>query len=142
MTRKIRRTIAALSLLLLLVPAVAPQIKSKSWLRGAWEGTGYQADTDSTWSMKLTVKKLKGRRTFLIEYPSLKCGGRWKLLSLGRSRATFREHLDHGRDECTDNGVAKIERLGSGQLIFWYSRQGSHDVTASAVLNRKKPSHR
>lgn len=139
MTGKIRRTIAALGLLLLLAPAVAPQVKSKSWLRGAWEGTGYQADTDSTWAMKLTVKKLKGRRAFLIEYPSLNCGGRWKLLSVSGNRATFRERLDHGQDECTDNGVARIERLGSGQLIFWYSNQGSHDVTASAVLTRKKP---
>ena len=138
MMRKIHRTLAALGLLLLFVSAVAPQAKSTSWLRGAWEGTGYQADTESTWLMKLTVRKLKGHRTFLIDYPSLNCGGRWKLLSASRSRATFRERLDHGQDECTDNGVARIERLGSGQLIFWYSRQSSREVTASAVLNRKQ----
>lgn len=134
------RTLAVLGLLLLLTSTAAAQGKSKSWLRGAWEGTGYQTDDDSTWPMRLTITKAKGRRrAFSIDYPSLNCGGRWKLLSINQSKARFREQLDHGQDKCTDNGRVVIERIGRGQLIFLYSNQGRREITASAVLNRKRP---
>ena len=134
------RTLAILALLLLLVSTAAAQGKSKPWLRGAWEGTGYQTDDKSTWPMKVTITKRKGgRRAISIDYPSLNCGGRWKLLSINGSKARFRERLDHGQDKCTDNGLVTIERIGR-QLIFLYSIQGSREINASAVLNRKKPS--
>ena len=134
------RTLTVLALLLLLVSPVTAQGKGKSWLRGAWEGTGYQTDNDSTWPMKVTITKRKGgRRAFSIDYPSLNCGGRWKPLSINRSKARFREQLDHGQDKCTNNGLVTIERIGR-QLIFLYSNQGSRELTASAVLNRKRPS--
>lgn len=133
------RTLTVFALLLLLVSTAAAQGKSKSWLRGAWEGTGYQTDDNSTWLMKLTITRRRGgRRTFAIDYPSLNCGGRWKLLSINGSKARFRELLDHGQDQCTDKGVATLERIGR-QLIYWYSIQGSREITASAVLNRQKP---
>ena len=115
----------------------AAQSKSRSWLRGFWEGTGYQTDDQTTWSMQLTSTRTKaGRRVFLIEYPSLNCGGYWKLLSIHGNRARFRELLDHGQDKCSDKGLVRIERVGS-QLIFLYSNQGTREITASAVLNRE-----
>jgi hypothetical protein len=133
------RTLIVLALLVLTVSSATAQDKGKSWLRGNWEGSGYQTDTDSTWPMRLTIRKLKShRRTFSIDYPSLNCGGRWKVLSSNRSRATFREQLDRGQDKCTDHGLVRIERVGHGQLIFLYSRQGRRDLTASALLSRKK----
>jgi hypothetical protein len=119
---------------------VAAQGKNKSWLRGSWEGTGYQTDSDgeSTWPMTLAIKRSKsGRRVFSIEYPSLGCGGRWKVLSSSGNKAKFREELNHGQDACANKGLVMIERIG-GQLIFLYTNQGSHEITASAVLNRKK----
>ncbi|MEP6819169.1 MAG: hypothetical protein ABJA18_06515 [bacterium] len=134
-----RKTLVILGLLLLLTSTAAAQRKSGSWLRGSWEGTGYQTDDQSTWAMKLTIKKSKGvRRTFSIEYPSLSCGGRWRLVSMNRTEARFRELLDHGQDKCSDKGKVIIERKG-GQLIFLYSNEGSREITGSAVLNRKKP---
>ena len=132
------RTLTVLALLVLTVSSATAQDKGKSWLRGNWEGTGYQTDDKSTWPMKVTITKRKGgRRVFSIDYPSLNCGGRWKVLSSNRSRATFREQLDHGQDKCTDHGLVRIERVGRGQLIFLYSRQGRRDLTASALLSRK-----
>lgn len=135
-----RRPLTALVLLLLLATTAAPQGKRESWLRGVWEGTGYQTDTESTWPMRLTINKPKsGRRTFSIDYPSLKCGGRWKLLSSNQSKAWFRERLDHGQDECDNNGLVLIERRGR-QLLYLYSIKGRRELTASAILNRKRPS--
>ena len=137
-----RKPLIVLGLLLLLASTAAAQGKSKSWLRGTWEGTGYETDDQSTWPMKLTIKRLKGgRRTFSIDYPSLTCGGRWKLLSTSGSKARFRELLDQGQDKCADKGRVMIERI-RGQLIFLYSNQGSREITASAVLNRRIPGNK
>jgi hypothetical protein len=126
-------------LLFMLATTAAAQGKSKFWLRGVWEGTGYQTDTNETWPMKLMITKAKsGRRTFSIDYPSLNCGGRWKLLSINASKATFRERLDRGQDECTQNGRVVIQRVGRGQLLYLYSLHGTRELTASALLNRKR----
>ena len=122
-------------LLLLLACCVASaQSKSNSWIRGTWEGTGYQTDDKSTWEM---VLKAGGKR-FAIDYPSLSCGGRWQLISISAWRARFRERLDHGQDKCADNGHVLIQRLNRNQILFLYSYQRERTVTASAVLNRKR----
>lgn len=130
---------AILCLILILVSGAVAQGKPKPWLRGVWEGTGYQTDDGgSTWTMKLTVTRGKGRgRVFTIEYPSLACGGRWKLLSMNQSRARFREQLTHGQDKCANNGLVVLERKGAAQSVFLYSNEGSRELTASAILNRK-----
>ncbi|HMJ26001.1 MAG TPA: hypothetical protein VK475_09245 [Pyrinomonadaceae bacterium] len=120
-------------LLLLFSGSLAAQTKAASWLRGTWEGTGYQTDDQSTWTMRVTAS---GRRVS-IEYPSLNCGGRWQLISINRTRARFRERLDHGQEKCTNNGNVTIQRLNPRQVVFLYSNAGTREVTASAVLNRK-----
>lgn len=134
---KSRRLIIAFSAVLLslfLSSAICAQTKSNIWIKGTWEGTGYQTDSESTWTMIFTAR---GGR-FSIDYPSLNCGGRWQLISINAYRARFRERLDHGQDKCTDKGKAVIQRLSKKQLVFLYSIAGSRDVTASAVLNRKR----
>src|SRR6267378_1941503 len=83
------RTLGVAILLLLLSATVSAQTRSNNWIKGAWEGTGYQTDDQSTWTMRLTAR---GRR-FSIEYPSLNCGGRWQLVSINAYRARFRESL-------------------------------------------------
>ena len=135
-----RKSFVVVGLLFLLSSAAAAQSKNRPWLRGSWEGTGYQTDSDgeSTWLMTLAIKRINGgRRTFSIEYPSLGCGGRWRLLNISGNKAKFREELNHGQNSCANKGLVMIERIG-GQLIFLYRNQGSHEITASAVLNRRK----
>lgn len=129
------RTATILALLLLSASAAT----SQSWLRGTWEGTGYQIDDNSTWSMKLTVVKAKnGQRRFSIEYPSLNCGGRWKLLNTNGRKLVFREQLSYGQEKCSNNGRVWVERINSKQILFLYANQGTREITASAVLNRKR----
>ena len=134
-----RRAAGLIVVLLVLAPNVAPQARSKSWLRGVWEGTGYQTDTASSWPLVLTARTCGGRRLFSVDYPSLNCGGTWQLLQLSRRRAVFREVLDRGQSECTDKGRVTIQRINNAQLIYLYSNQGSRQITASAILNRKRP---
>ena len=128
------RTLGVAILVLLLSPSLSAQTKSNNWIRGTWEGTGYQTDDQSTWLMKLTAR---GGR-YSIEYPSLNCGGRWQLVSLNSYRARFRERLDHGQEKCANNGNVVIQRLSRRQVFFLYSNAGTREVTASAVLNRKQ----
>lgn len=121
-------------MLLLACSAASAQSKSNSWIKGTWEGTGYQTDDKTSWDMLL---KTNGKR-FAIDYPTLSCGGRWQLISINSSRARFRERLDHGQDKCADRGSVLIQRLNRNQIIFLWSYQGEKALTASAILNRKR----
>ena len=131
-----RRTVATFVLLVLLGSAASAQGRTPKakWLNGTWEGTGYQIDNNETWTMKLTVRG----RAYRIEYPSLECGGRWIPLSLKQSRARFIEKITLNLEACTNNGNVVIERLSRRQVAFRYSNPGRREVTASAILNRKK----
>ena len=121
-------------LLLLAWSEVSAQKKPNSWIRGTWAGTGYQTDDKTTWEMVVKA----GQKRVAIDYPSLNCGGRWKLISVSAARARFREQLDHGQDKCADGGNVLIQRLNRNQIMFLYSYQGDKALTASAILNRKR----
>jgi len=130
-----RRIFAMMLLLLVTSSLVCAQGKNRrSWLSGTWEGTGYQIDTNSTWTMLLTVK---GNR-YRIEYPSLKCEGRWRPIRITRSAARFQEILTNGADVCANKGTVVVQRLSPRQSAFRYTNQGEVDVTSSSILNRKK----
>jgi len=131
---KLMKNFVAAMLLAFVVVSVSAQTKPKSWIRGTWEGTGYQIDDQSTWTMRLTA----GRRGYAIDYPSLACGGRWKLISINADRARFKEILNNGQDKCANNGNVLIQRLSKRQVVFLYSNAGTREVSASAVLNRGK----
>jgi hypothetical protein len=103
-------------------------------MNGEWSGTGFQIDTDSSWTMHL---KVEGRR-FRIEYPSLKCGGKWTLLTASARTVRLREKITSNPQECVDNGRVVIQRLNRSQMAFRYQNAGSKEFTASAILNRGK----
>ncbi|HWN11431.1 MAG TPA: hypothetical protein VNO50_19540 [Pyrinomonadaceae bacterium] len=130
------RILATSILILITASMVFAQSKNRNraWLNGTWEGTGYQIDTNNTWTMQLTVK---GNR-YKIEYPSLNCEGRWRPIRITRTTARFREILTSGADVCADKGTVVIQRLSHRQIAFRYTNQGEADVTSSSILNRKK----
>ena len=129
----IRKVLLAAFIALVVATTAAAQSKSRTWIRGVWDGTGYQLDDKSTWAMTFIAH----RRTFSIDYPSLNCGGHWKLISINSSRARFREVLDHGQDKCADKGIVRVQRLNRNQILFLYSYDKARDISASAVLNRR-----
>ena len=128
-----KRLLMAALLLSVLPPVVCGQTRG-GWLRGEWAGTGYQTDSDDKWAMRLTVKG----RSYEVEYPSLECGGRWRLLSLTRRRAVFRETITRGAERCAPRGRFVVERLNPRQLVYWYSHGGSNDYVASGILNKSR----
>lgn len=127
-----KRCLTTLLLVMLAAGSVCGQTRG-GWLRGEWMGTGYQVDTDSTWPMVLNFSR--GRYT--VEYPSLECAARWRLLSVSRTRAVFRETVTKGVERCAQSGRIIIERLNARQLGYRYSYRGSKDFSASAILNRR-----
>ena len=128
-----KRFVLAAGLLLLSAAVVCGQTRG-GWLRGEWTGTGYQTDTNTTWAMKLTAKG----RTYTVDYPSLECGGRWRLRSLSSRRAVFRETITRGAERCAQRGRVRIERLNSRQLGYWFSQAGANEYTASGILNKSR----
>lgn len=104
-----------------------------SWLEGVWEGAAYQINTQTTWTIKLTVRN----DTYSVEYPSLDCGGNWILVDSSGKTAKFKERITFGLSRCVDNGYATIERISDSQIQFKYNEPNSTVVVASAVLNKK-----
>jgi hypothetical protein len=131
---KTLKVVAAVCLLFSLTSVASSKGRRQVWLSGTWEGTGYQIDDNSTWTMSL---KTRGRK-FMIEYPSLNCGGEWRLSSINSRRARFRERIKHGLDVCSNQGTVVVERLNATQVIFLYYRKGEPVVSSSAILDRKK----
>jgi hypothetical protein len=128
------RRLAITTCLLLLLPAVVCGQSKSNWLQGNWAGTGFQIDDGSTWAMRLTVR----RKRYVVEYPSLGCGGRWNLVSASGGRAVFRERITKGVEACAPRGNVVIVRLNSRQLGYWYSYRGSKEFVASAILNKQQ----
>ena len=129
------KIVATLVLLVSLTSVGSSQNRAGTarWLNGTWEGTGYQIDNNETWTMKLTARG----NSYKIEYPSLKCGGRWIPLSIDAGRARFIEKISFGLEDCVDNGTVVIERLSPRQIAYRFSNRGTREVTASGILNRK-----
>lgn len=128
-----KRCLTALLFVVLAAGGVCGQTRG-GWLRGEWAGTAYQTDSESTWAMVLSF----GRGSYTAEYPSLECAGRWRLLSVTRTRAVFRETLTKGAQKCAPRGTVVVERLNARQLGYRYSYQGSKDFVASAILDRRR----
>ncbi len=127
-----RRFALAAGLLLLSASLASGQAARGGWLRGEWAGTGYQTDSNDTWAMRLTVRG----RAYTVDYPSLGCGGSWRLVSLSGRRAVFRETITRGAGRCAQRGRFVVERLNSRQLGYWYSHRGSDEYVASGILNK------
>ena len=115
-----RRCLTALLFIVVAAGACAAQARG-GWLRWEWAGTGYQVDSESTWAMVLSFR----RGSYTAEYPALECAGRWRLLSVSRTRAVFRETITKGAEKCAPRGRVVIERLNARQLCYRYSYQGS-----------------
>jgi hypothetical protein len=102
-------------------------------LEGVWEGTAYQSNTRENWTLRLTAKD----RTYRVDYPTLSCGGEWRLLRMGKRTATFREKLTYGQSECVDNVTVVIQKLNRRQVAYWYIEQNQTRVDGIAVLDRQ-----
>lgn len=118
-----------LILILILSCAGFAQNSHNSWLRGTWTGEGVQMD-GATWSMKLRVVN----KRYVIEYPSLKCRGYWKLIGITPKKARFIERIPNS-SVCLDKLTVQVEK-GSGEQINVKFSSAEDKFAATAVLTR------
>lgn len=121
-----------ITLLLTLSMVATAQTTRRGWLEGHWEGTAFQTDHGSTWTMQLDANG----RTFTVNYPSLDCAGEWRLTRLTRWRATLTEIITRNPDRCEPRGHVTLLRLRRNQILYLYSYRDSRTIIASALLNR------
>ena len=103
------------------------------WLEGSWEGEGYQSDTRTTWLVKLTARE----GTYLINYPTIPCGGKWILANHHSRGASFDELINQGTDRCDKNDHVMMEKVSDSEISCKYTRAKSRVVIATAVLTKK-----
>ena len=91
-------------------------------LQGIWEGSAYQKNDDSHWTIKATITPNQSK----IDYPSLKCGGDLTLLKRTATQMQFRETLTYGKSTCVDNGKIVITQNATNTATFeWFDDEGS-----------------
>lgn len=118
-----------------------PPTESKSpddnlnWLEGEWAGEGYQSDTRTTWTVRLSVRN----GSFAIEYPNIPCSGSWNLTNKHSRGASFTEYITQGTDRCVQNERVMIEKVSDSEISCKYVHAGSREVVATAVLTKKAP---
>lgn len=97
---------------------------------GEWEGDGEQ-DDGSQWTMRLNIRA----DGYFIDYPSIVCGGEWKLLRSTESRLIFKEVLTYGMDRCVDQGEVIIKLTGDKASYHWFSYQEKMEAIGNLTRN-------
>ena len=128
-----RKIIASIALLLVLSVYSSGQSKN-NWMSGAWHGTGREVADGSTWTMRLAA----GHGKYEIKYPSLRCGGEWRLIRFRSRRASFAERIRYGASRCEPSGKVVITRLKGNRIKFSYYYNGSKKIASYATLYRRR----
>lgn len=106
---------------------------TSNWLDGVWEGEGYQTDTNTTWSVRLTIRG----NNFGIEYPNIPCRGSWKLVAQNSSGGTFTETITNGTTLCVNKSRIQLQKVSDTELSLKYSHENTRTVVATATLSKK-----
>ncbi len=97
---------------------------------GIWEGTGKQAG--ESWTLKITLSD----KEFLVDYPSLKCGGKLEVITSYDNKALFREKITYGKSLCVDNGKTILTTTDKSEAKYkWYYPNGK--LGATGILNKQ-----
>jgi len=124
-------------ILLIYVFTSFSQIKSPDWLRGNWYGNGFQTDNNAFWPIEVQFDN--SDEVIKITYPSLNCGGNWKLISVDGNKADFVEMISEGKTNCIDGSRIVLSRINEENIhVTWFSPHIS-GADAFAVISRKKP---
>lgn len=105
-----------------------------SWLNGTWSGTGFQLSNGSTWTIRFTARY--AANSFIIEYPSLSCGGNWILLSSDAHIAKFTETITRGLESCLNGGLIIITRIDNDHISYSYFSLPGKALEAFSTLRR------
>jgi hypothetical protein len=116
-----------------------------NWIDGVWMGIGYQQDgTESyIWTIRFTADE--NRSEFLIEYPSLRSSGVWKLLrkESAADRYTFGEEILNQNGNTVDGCKIVVTKVNDNYMSFsCFYPPLCETVVAWSTLKRVQPSER
>ena len=128
--------LATLVFAVTLVEGKAKKNKKALWLNGVWEGTGYQLNNATTWSIKFIGDP--ENQTYSIEYPSLKCSGTWKAEQITANMARFVETITVGKNLCLDGGTVIVTRIDEKYMTFTYLDPGTDNLGSFSTLTNSR----
>ncbi|MBR9920690.1 MAG: hypothetical protein GYB31_07600 [Bacteroidetes bacterium] len=127
------------SITILLISLFATSLNAQEipWLKGSWHGIGYQAPTDSNWEIVLKYDEDIGNLN--VSYPSLECGGSWKLVESREGYAEFVEQITEGTENC-DNSVKVVVTQIDDEFISvaYFLPEYFDGVVAYSVMRKKE----
>ena len=97
---------------------------------GTWEGWGHQ-NNGLEWTIKIKIDS--NNKRYLIDYPSLNCGGTLTLISSTQDKVEFFEKITYGR--CYDEGITSLHKTSENKADFYWSKEGTSN-TAFGELER------
>lgn len=100
------------------------------WIKGTWEGIGYQINLPQTWAIDLEVDL----KTATINYPSLECSGMWEIANQSIDRVEFREVILKGADRCVNGGLIVITRVDQHHISYSFFEPQNGKLEAHSTL--------
>lgn len=114
--------------------ADAGQSDTLSQFTGEWHGAGQQ-DNGAQWSIRVNIRP----PLYVIDYPSLTCGGKLTLLKTTDTSLVFKETLTYGIAQCINHGDVVLNKVAEHQAGYhWFSSRDK--MQAVGNLTRKIPS--
>lgn len=99
---------------------------------GIWQGSGKQ-DNNSNWTIKATINP----DHYLIDYPSLNCGGTLELIKENDTSLVFREVLTYGLNGCYNHGKTVLIKVTDDTLrYYWYHENGGRKAAAGKLTRQ------
>ena len=103
-----------------------------AWVNGIWEGTGFQLNSKTIWSIRFTPGETESR----IDYPSLDCGGTWVLEKAEPCKLIFKEFITEGTSRCTNFGKVIITPVDETHISFSYYNPELGILNAFSTLEK------
>lgn len=119
-----------------MVEGKAKKNKKAVWLGGVWEGTGYQLNNGSTWSIKFVGDS--ENQTYTIDYPSLKCSGTWQAKKITATMAEFVETITVGKALCLDGGTVIVTKIDQRYITFTYLDPDTNNLGSFSTLTNSR----
>lgn len=107
-----------------------------SFLDGIWTGSAYQYNMNDSWDMTLTCNTEEDK--FIIEYPSLSCGGHLILMDgTKKDKVVLRGKITYG--SCLDNLIIELTVIDNDNLDYICHYENSTHIIAKGKLSRQEP---
>ncbi|MEO7507262.1 MAG: hypothetical protein ABIZ95_08515 [Pyrinomonadaceae bacterium] len=105
--------------------------QSENWLAGEWHGEGAMQDGSGTWSIDVWTED----DHYAVDYPTMKCSGRWDVKSQTPTEAVLYEKFTIGKN-CESGARIDVKKRSADQIGVTFTIENSDAEVVSVTLNR------